>query len=405
MFLPGATTSGHYQIELSCSSCHTPYQPVASEACMKCHEKDLKLGEDSHPKAKFTDPRNADRIERLDATSCIACHVEHRPEMTRPMGVTLPDDYCFLCHADVAKERPSHEGMGFQTCASAGCHRFHDNRALYADFLVKHNGEPDVLDLPSVVRRSVLEGQRAKAPAGAPDHPESTKVAAANLALWSVASHAQSGVNCTGCHRTEDAGGGAAWMDRPGYAVCQSCHADEAAGFLEGKHGMRLAASLPPMSTALARQPMAPEGARNLGCGSCHSAHEFDTRNAAADACLVCHADKHSLSYKASPHFALWQAELDGTGAAGTGVSCATCHLPRLTGGEGDTHVVKVQHNQNANLRPNEKMIREVCMSCHGLGFSIDALADSSLIQANFRGRPSRHLESIEMAVRKAARK
>ena len=34
-----------------------------------------------------------------------------------------------------------------------------------------------------------------------------------------------------------------------------------------------------------------------------------------------------------------------------------------------------VQHNQNDGLQPNEKMIRPVCMSCHGLGFSIDALA------------------------------
>jgi hypothetical protein len=66
--------------------------------------------------------------------------------------------------------------------------------------------------------------------------------------------------------------------------------------------------------------------------------------------------------------------------------------------------VVRVQHNQNANLRPNEKMIREVCMHCHGLGFSIDALADPKLVEANFRGSPARHIQSIEMAVRKTAR-
>jgi hypothetical protein len=71
---------------------------------------------------------------------------------------------------------------------------------------------------------------------------------------------------------------------------------------------------------------------------------------------------------------------------------------------ENGAEVVRVQHNQNANLRPNEKMIREVCMNCHGLGFSIDALADSALIEANFRGRPARHIDSIEMAARKARR-
>ena len=53
------------------------------------------------------------------------------------MGVTLPKDYCFICHHDVADDRPSHKGLAFTTCASAGCHRFHDNRALYQDFLVK----------------------------------------------------------------------------------------------------------------------------------------------------------------------------------------------------------------------------------------------------------------------------
>ena len=43
-------------------------------------------------------------------------------------------------------------------------------------------------------------------------------------------------------------------------------------------------------------------------------------------------------------------------------------------------------------------------MNCHGLGFSIDALADPLLIEANFRGSPARHIESIDMAVRKDRR-
>ena len=57
-----------------------------------------------------------------------------------------------------------------------------------------------------------------------------------------------------------------------------------------------------------------------------------------------------------------------------------------------------VQHNQNATLVPNEKMIRPACMSCHGLGFSIDSLADERLIQNNFNGKPSIHIKSIDMA-------
>ena len=40
-----------------------------------------------------------------------------------------------------------------------------------------------------------------------------------------------------------------------------------------------------------------------------------------------------------------------------------------------------VQHNQNETLRPNEKMIRTVCLNCHGTSFSIDSLADDELIE------------------------
>ena len=36
---------------------------------------------------------------------CVTCHREHRPGITRAMGVTMPDDYCFHCHQDIAKDR------------------------------------------------------------------------------------------------------------------------------------------------------------------------------------------------------------------------------------------------------------------------------------------------------------
>lgn len=82
-------------------------------------------------------------------------------------------------------------------------------------------------------------------------------------------------------------------------------------------------------------------------------------------------------------------------------VSCATCHLPRETRRVKGHEKVWVNHNQNHNLRPNEKMIRSVCMDCHGLGFAIDALADQDLIQRNFTGRPAERIPSIEMAIKR----
>jgi mono/diheme cytochrome c family protein len=44
-------------------------------------------------------------------------------------------------------------------------------------------------------------------------------------------------------------------------------------------------------------------------------------------------------------------------------------------------------------------MIRAACMSCHGLGFAIDALADPALVTNNFSGQPNRHIESIDWAL------
>jgi hypothetical protein len=64
LLLPGTTSHGHYQIELACESCHgDPFggDRVLQEACMNCHGEELKEADDSHPKSKFTDPRNADQ--------------------------------------------------------------------------------------------------------------------------------------------------------------------------------------------------------------------------------------------------------------------------------------------------------------------------------------------------------
>jgi hypothetical protein len=129
-----------------------------------------------------------------------------------------------------------------------------------------------------------------------------------------------------------------------------------------------------------------------LSCQSCHSSHAYDTRSAAYKACVGCHDDEHTRNYEGSKHQALWLAELAGDTPAGSGVSCATCHLPRVKGDEGTF----VQHNQNDNLRPNEKMIRSACISCHGVPFAIDALADATLVKNNFRGTPSEHVQSVD---------
>jgi hypothetical protein len=138
---------------------------------------------------------------------------------------------------------------------------------------------------------------------------------------------------------------------------------------------------------------------KQVDCNSCHKAHKYETATAAVDACLGCHNDSHSLAYRQSKHYQLWQSEQLGKSAEGTGVSCASCHMPRIAYDVSDwLNRVMVQHNQNATLSPNEKMIRPVCMQCHGLAFSIDALADEQLIENNFQGNPARHIQSMDMA-------
>jgi hypothetical protein len=164
---------------------------------------------------------------------------------------------------------------------------------------------------------------------------------------------------------------------------------------------MRIQAGLTPMSPSLARLPMSQHSLhRSLNCNSCHSGHEFDTRLAAVEACLKCHDDKHSREYVGSKHYQRWLSETLGKAPAGSGVSCATCHMPRVEGESAgfSNDTVRVVHNQSWNLAPVEKMVRSVCMNCHGLEFSLNALADSNLKDACYEGVPRKQLKTIDMA-------
>ena len=422
--LIGEATHGHHQIELVCEACHVDSfggPEVLQDACTNCHQDELDMAHDSHPRKKLTDPRNAELAELLDAKQCITCHTEHQLEQTRDMGVTIPNDFCFHCHQDVGKHRESHKDLSFDSCASAGCHNFHDNRALYESFLVKNAGMPWVnykavlskANSAKYIAKDTAD-KLAKAAAQTNDqapaahammstHPDIT-------AHWSESAHAQSQVGCASCHESS----GNEWQEKPGIEACASCHTDEVTGFVGGKHGMRLSDKLPvklePMSPKMARLEFDDQASQALlTCNSCHDVHKPQLQKAAVESCLGCHADQHSLAYQGSAHQRLWQAEIDGHGPEGSGVSCASCHMPSeehksFVNREDKIKKVSIQHNQNATLRPNEKMIRPVCMQCHSLEFSIDALADEALILNNFNGKPSKHIESVDWALKRENR-
>lgn len=410
VFLIGDATYGHYQIEMACETCHSdPFggTEILQDACTGCHAEDLEMAHDSHPKKKFTDPRNADRLAVIDARYCVSCHTEHQHEQTGAMGLTLPKDYCYHCHQEIGDDRESHKDLAYDSCASAGCHNYHDNRALYEDFLVQNANQPwlkeiATLAVPNAAHKKIkIEAQRltlADADAPAVVLGEKTD----DFHDWVGSSHAAAGVNCMDCH--EDGAG--QWLASPGHSQCASCHDNEVKTFTEGRHGMRLATQvskpLNAVGPAESHMQFTEEGLqKQQSCTACHGAHDFDRVTAAVDACLGCHADEHSLAYLDSPHGVQWTAAKVDPSMAATQVSCATCHLPRMTKGKGERQLVSVNHNQNFNLRPNEKMIRSVCMDCHGLGFSINALADKTLINNNFNGKPGVEIESIQWALKR----
>ena len=425
--LIGEATHGHFQIELACSSCHTEAfggGEILQNACVDCHGDELAQSHDSHPRKKFTDPRNADLLKILDARQCVSCHTEHQAEQTRAMGVTVPDDYCYHCHQDVADHRPSHQGLEYDSCASAGCHNYHDNRALYEDFLVGNAGGPWLNTV----------GQLANANgAGVAGKPLSsrTEISAQDqqrypdITLeWSQSGHAQAGVDCATCHRPQSSP--QQWIEKPDLDTCQSCHGFESESFFLGKHGMKLAAGMGAITPEQSSLDFHAEALQQgQGCSSCHTGHDMVPQTAALDSCLGCHADEHSVNFLSSPHAKLGASVISSeTQFFSESVTCATCHLPRVLENKPGHHVgmenlrkldktnqsdwsqilakkgmkIRVDHNQNNNLRPNEKMIRSVCMACHSLEFSIDALADEALIKSNFNGQPGQHVPSVDWA-------
>ncbi len=409
-FLIGDATYGHYQIEMACTNCHSdPFggKDILQDACEQCHAEDLEAAHDSHPKKKFTDPRNVDRIKIIDARYCISCHTEHQHEQTRAMGVTLPDDYCYHCHVDIGEDRESHKDLAFESCASAGCHNFHDNRALYESFLVENANQDWLheitnLPVPNAAHLTKNETQAALTSVNAIADKQylNEKV----IHEWSESSHANTGVNCLDCH--SDKHSPDSWIEKPGEQQCAGCHDYEFKTYTEGKHGMRMATALKTefqaISPAESHLEFLDEAKqKHQSCTACHDSHLFDRQKAATEACLTCHSDEHSTAFKSSPHGLIWFSAIEKNQDTSQLVSCASCHMPRMPERKGETKIVRVNHNQNFNLRPNEKMLRSVCMNCHGLGFAINSLADKKLILNNFSGKPTVEIPSIHWALKR----
>ncbi|MGD1853401.1 MAG: cytochrome c3 family protein [Leptolyngbyaceae cyanobacterium] len=213
-------------------------------------------------------------------------------------------------------------------------------------------------------------------------------------AQWATSAHALNEINCTSCHQDSET---KEFITAPNYESCQSCHEQSVDTFLLGKHGIRLLEGDSPLTPAMARLPMKHDAMqKQMNCNACHSVHSANTVEASVDSCLSCHDDNHSLNYKNSKHAELFAAnkELPRPGAGA--VSCATCHLPR-TVDEFNDSIIRVNHNNTYNLKPQDRMVGDVCMNCHGLEYSYNSIFDPELVEANFDRPPTLSLQTFDL--------
>ena len=211
--------------------------------------------------------------------------------------------------------------------------------------------------------------------------------------LWQNSAHAFADVNCSSCHLQPET---KQLIVAPTHESCQSCHEPQVETFLLGKHGIRLQEGLSPLTPAMAHLPMK-EAARDrqMNCHTCHDVHSVNTFTASVDSCLTCHDDAHSLNYVKSKHGLLFSEARSLPKPTADLVSCATCHLPRQKV-EG-TKTIFVNHNNTYNLLPRDRMVKDVCMNCHGMEYSYNSIFDDKLVEANFDAPPTQYLETLEM--------
>jgi hypothetical protein len=200
--------------------------------------------------------------------------------------------------------------------------------------------------------------------------------------LWQTSAHALNEINCSSCHEAAET---KAFVAQPGVESCQTCHQQAVDTFLLGKHGIRLLEGDTPLTPAMARLPMKAEAFdQPMTCNACHNVHSVNTVQAAVDSCLSCHNDSHSLNYQNSRHAELFAASQGLPRPTATAVSCATCHLPRHETGTGDNTFTLVNHNNTYTLLPRDRMVKDVCMNCHGMEYSYNSIFDDDLVEANF---------------------
>ena len=208
---------------------------------------------------------------------------------------------------------------------------------------------------------------------------------------WQTSAHALADVNCSSCHQNEET---KKFVARPTEESCKSCHENSVDTFLLGKHGIRTLEGMPPLTPAMAHLPMKDGVAdKQMNCNTCHNVHTVDTYQASVDSCLTCHSDNHSLNYKNSPHASIFREIGTLPRPDANSVTCATCHLPREKSGDD----ILVNHNNTYTLKPRDRMVKEVCMNCHGVEHAYNSIFDDELVEANFARPPNQKMTTFQL--------
>lgn len=381
-YVNGRSTYGHYQIETKCEVCHSqPFGGVKSlnDSCVRCHSGELEASEDTHPIKLFNDPRNELILSKLNARSCIECHKEHWDEEKKDGGVSQSKEFCVTCHNNIRDERESHKHVDDRSCANGGCHNYHDNRALYHEYVVGNSIGENVKSNPIINRKSNYKKR-------------SGDIAINKLSgdvYYNKVRLIHKELQCNKCHIDDTDK-----QVKPSVQACSKCHDSEVSEFKISRHGMRYAAKMGPIKKTIIRSEMnLPSDMFLHDCNLCHKEHEVSKPLV----CLDCHNDQHSKNYENSPHGGLHKKYLNGKIDENRDVTCITCHMYRLEQSYGqENNALVLTHNVNYNLRPNEKMIRPVCINCHSLQFAFDSLSDYSVILSNFSISPSKKVKTIE---------
>lgn len=209
---------------------------------------------------------------------------------------------------------------------------------------------------------------------------------------WQQSAHATANVNCSSCHQQKPS---PQVLQSPTQESCKSCHEGAVDTFLLGKHGIRLLEGQTALTPSLAHLPMqAAAHNKQMNCNACHDVHSVKTLPASVDACLTCHKDSHSLNYKNSKHAQLLLEEGTLPRPSTASTTCATCHLPRQTTESG---TVVVNHNNTFTLLPQDRMVKEVCMNCHGMEFAYNSIFDDDLVESNFARPPTLSMDTLKM--------